>query len=229
MIVKIIYRLVFFSLLVPIPLSVNAIPIQAESLITQYSSHVDLTSMAVKFDLSFKKNPDFFTTDLFGRQADSFQLFVNSDSLPVDQSTFYNQARGEINRNDLTIIRGGEISVSNKIRVRDIVENYEPTTDATSGGWGPTTGAELFVLSDKLLTFILPLSVIKDSDGLFYYYLETYSFGSTVGNTLFGISDHTFNVPSPNEPSSIPEPSGIALMVFGLIGLIFMGKSKNYR
>jgi hypothetical protein len=224
MIVKIIYRLVFFSLLATIPLSVNAIPIRAESLITQYSSNVDLTSMAVKFDLRFKNAPDFFTTDSFGRQADAFQFFVNSDALPVDQSVFYQVARGVINRNDLTIIRGSEINVSNKIRVREVVENYDTATDTSSGGWGPTTGAELFVLNDTLLTFILPLSFLKDSDGLFYYYLETYSFGSTVGNTLFGISDHTFNV-----VSSIPEPSGITLMVFGLIGLLFMEGRKNYR
>ena len=71
------------------------------------------------------------------------------------------------------------------------------------------------------LSFILPLSFLKDSDGLFFYYLETFSFGANTGDTLFGISDFAFDVVSP-----VPEPSIVALMLIGLAVVAFMRRRK---
>jgi hypothetical protein len=203
------------------PSIVNAIAIPVDSPITNFSSSVDLNSMAVKFDLDFESAPDFFTTDSYGRQADSFQLFVNSDNLPVELNSFYRASAGETVRDDLTIIRADEIDETSQIRVREVVANYDSSTDPISGGWGPVLGSEPFVLDDTQLTFILPLSFLKDSDGLFYYYLETYSFGGITGDTLFGVSDVDYDV-----VSSVPIPAAFILFGSGLAGLIGLARRK---
>jgi hypothetical protein len=203
------------------PSIVGAIAIPVDSPITNFSSSVDLNSNAVKFDLNFKSAPDFFTIDSFGRQADSFQLFVNSDNLPVELSSFYRASAGEVLRDDLTIVRGDEIKESSQIRAREVVANYDPSTDPSSGGWGPILGSEPFVLDDTQLTFILPLSSLKDADGLFYYYLETYSFGGISGATLFGVSDFEYDVASP-----VPIPPAFILFGSGLAGLIGLARRK---
>lgn len=220
MVIRKISRIVLSSLLVISPSIVNAIPIPVDSPITNFSSSVDLNSMAVKFDLNFESAPDFFTTDSYGRQADSFQLFVNSGNLPVELSSFYRAAR-EVIRDDLTIIRGEEINVSSEIRVREVVANYDSSADPSSGGWGPVLGSGPFVLDDTQLTFILPLSFLKDSDGLFYYYLETYNFGGITGDTLFGVSDSDYDVASP-----VPIPAAFILFGSGLAGLIGLARRK---
>ena len=102
-----------------------------------------------------------------------------------------------------------------------MVANYDPSTDPSSGGWGPILGSEPFVLDDTQLTFILPLSSLKDADGLFYYYLETYSFGGISGATLFGVSDFEYDVASP-----VPIPPAFILFGSGLAGLIGLARRK---
>ena len=221
MLIRKISRIVLSSLLVIAPIIVNAVPIPANSAIASFSSSVDLNSMAVKFDLIFESAPNFYTIDSFGRQKDAFQLYVNSNNLPVEFNTFFRAAQGEVIRDDLTIVRGGEINVNSDIRVREVVANYDSSLDPTSGGWGPIVGSELFVLNDTELTLILPLSFLKDSDGLFYYYLQTLSFGGGTDDILFGISDFTYDVVSP-----VPESSSVALMFIGLV-VVFIGWLKE--
>lgn len=224
MLIRKISRIVLSSLFVIAPSVVNAIAIPADSPITSFSSRVDLNSMAAKFDLNFDSAPDFFTTDSYGRQADSFQMFVISDNLPVELSTFYRASAGEVVRDDLTVIRGDEINESSQMRVREIVANYDFSTDPSSGGWGPALGQGPFVLDDTQLTFILPLASLKDSDGLFYYYLETYSFGGITGDTLFGVSDYEYDVASP-----VPIPGAFILFGSGLLGLIGLARRRSYK
>ena len=224
MVIRKISRIVLSLLLVISPSIVSAIAIPVDSPITSFSSRVDLNSMAAKFDLNFESAPDFFTTDSYGRQADSFQLFVSSDNLPVELSSFYRASAGEVVRDDLTIVRGDEINESRAIRVREVVANYDTSSDPSSGGWGPVLGSESFVLDDTQLTFILSLSDLKDPDGLFYDYLETYSFGGITGNTLFGVSDFEYDVASP-----VPVPPAFILFGSGLVGLIGLARRRSYK
>jgi hypothetical protein len=121
----------------------------------------------------FNKVPDFFSVDEFGRQADSFQYFIDVDGkLPVfGGSPYYSGVE--------TIIRGEEIHIQGDIVLSDV----EPpnTDDENSGGWGAVRGSVPYHLHHKILTFKVPLDLMGDSDGEFSYRLEWYEFGSTNG------------------------------------------------
>src|SRR5206468_8170319 len=64
------------------------------------SAKYDAASGEVKVRIVLNQQPDFFTTDLYGRQADSFQYFIVGDAgLPYPS-------------NYDSIIRGGEIQTN---------------------------------------------------------------------------------------------------------------------
>ncbi len=119
------------------------------------------------FTIDFSESPDFFSVDSVGRQADSFQFFVDADgNLPVFQGSPYYSGVD-------VIVRGEENNLVGEIPIRDAFGDG----GSNSGGWGPFRGSVPYALNQDFLTFSVPLGLLNDSDGLFSYNLETYEFG----------------------------------------------------
>ncbi|MHC5597978.1 MAG: hypothetical protein ACYTXC_18915 [Nostoc sp.] len=181
---------------------------QAELFAESESAVVNLDTKEVLFSINFNRAPDFFTLDEGGRQADSFQYFIDpSGELPIFRppSAYSNLS---------SIIRGGEIHVGGDIPIRDVfsVGPSEPN----SGGWGNIRGSVPYKLNGTFLQFSAPLQFIGDSDGLFSYRLESYEFGSWNGIT-------NENKSTIATATSVPEPN------FALGALTFAALSVGLR
>ncbi len=183
---------------------------QAALIVKSESAVVDLDTQSVLFTINFNQTPDFFSVDAFGRQADSFQYFIDADGkFPVSKG---NPLYSELE----TIIRGEEIHVAGDIRLRDVFATGTPQPN--SGGWGNIRGSVPYTLNDTTLKFSAPLQLIGDSDGQFSYILEVYNFGSA-GEDSIG------NKSVLNQP--VPEPLTIAgTAVAGVMGWWMRRKHK---
>lgn len=146
---------------------------------------VDTTNAQALFTIDFSESPDFFTVDSAGRQADSFQFFVDADGgLPVFRgSPYFAEAD--------TIIRGEEIHLTGNIPIRDTFGEG----GSNSGGWGPIRGSITYTLDQDVLTFSVPIGLLNDADGLLSYNLETYEFG--------GLTDSEYDQLSTVTPSLV--------------------------
>lgn len=138
--------------------------------IKSQSAIYEASTGMVKFRIVFNRPPDFFTADDFDRQADSFQYFVGSATLPQVPTNFD------------SIIRGEEIHSTGLIPIRNA---FPPDPLATSG-WGTIRGEVTFTLHGRVLRFSAPLSMLTDRVGLSVlpYQLEVYEFGSWTGVTI---------------------------------------------
>ena len=148
----------------------STLPAEAALMVLSQSAKVNLDSKSVLFQIEFNRTPDFFTTDEYDRQADSFQYYINADGgLPVYRG--YSELE--------SIIRGEEIPVGGKVGIRNALP---PDPDlSSSGGWGSLRGAVPYTLSGNVLSLIAPLQVIGDSDGKFSYVLQWLEYGGGGG------------------------------------------------
>ncbi|MCC5660489.1 hypothetical protein LC608_26625 [Nostoc sp. XA010] len=182
---------------------------QAVLLVESESAVVNLDAKEVLFTIDFNRVPDFFTLDQAGRQADSFQYYVEADGeFPIFRgSPFYSELE--------SIIRGEEINVAGDIRIRDVfsVGPLEPN----SGGWGKIRGSVPYSLDGTVLKFSAPLQFIGDSDGLFSYQLLLTEFG--------GSSD---SVENKSTIASVPEPNfALGALTFGALSVGLRRKRKH--
>ena len=190
-------------------LTIKAIPTQAAILINSQSAVVNPGTHEAVFTIEFNEAPDFFSADSFGRQANSFQYFIDADGgLPVFRgSPYYSELE--------TIIRGEEIHFAGDILIRNVfpIDSGEPN----SGGWGASRGSVPYTLSDTVLTFSTPLSLIGDDDGQFSYRLEAYDFGAWNGQAI------------EDKSAVVPEPSSVfGLGIFSLSLLSFKKKRASH-
>ena len=88
---------------------------------------VDYGDREVFFTLVFNHAPDFVTTDMYGRPADSFQYEI----VPNTNSSIENYPLQAVR----TVIRGDEIGPGSLLPIRDGFENGSDPSP-TSGGWG---------------------------------------------------------------------------------------------
>jgi hypothetical protein len=142
--------------------------------IESQSVSVDRADQDVSFTLDFNKSPDFTTTDLFGRHADSFQYeIVPNTTRGIDNFAF---------EDIRAVIRGDEISPS-MIPIRDGFENGSDPNPA-SGGWGKILGAVPYSLHGNQLSFTAPFNLlgVTNPNGGFAYRVFTTNFGATVSN-----------------------------------------------
>ncbi|MEH1846396.1 MAG: hypothetical protein V7L25_15705 [Nostoc sp.] len=183
---------------------------QAVLLIESESAVVNLDAKEVLFTINFNRVPDFFTVDQVGRQADSFQYFIDADGeLPVFRgSPYYSELE--------SIIRGEEIHVAGDVRIRDVFSIG--ASEPNSGGWGKIRGSVPYSLDGTVLKFSAPLEFIGDSDGLFSYQLELYEFGGI--SDLLGDKKSTI--------ASVPEPNfALAALTFGALSVGLRRKRKH--
>lgn len=188
-------------------------PAQAVVLINSESVVANLDSREALFTIEFNEVPDFFTIDNFGRQADSFQYYIDTDGeLPV-----FRNYPDELD----IIIRGEEIHVAGDIRIRNALPIG--SGGSNSGGWGLIRGSVPYTLNGTVLTFSAPLELIGNSDGLFSYHLETYEFGSGNGSAIERRSVVQSSLPTP-----VPDhTSTIGLLALGSLGAASILKRKQ--
>src|SRR4051794_12864320 len=81
--------------------------------IERHGVRVDRTRRRAEFEIHFSQHPDFFHVDSVGRQANSFQVFVNPNWSGDHRDL-------ELQFEDIRdIIRGEEIHAGGELRVRD--------------------------------------------------------------------------------------------------------------
>lgn len=183
---------------------------QAVLLVESESAVVNLDAKEVSFTINFNRVPDFLTVDQVGRQADSFQYFIDADGeLPVFRgSPYYSELE--------SIIRGEEIHVAGDVRIRDVFSIG--ASEPNSGGWGKIRGSVPYSLDGTVLKFSAPLQFIGDSDGLFSYRLELYEFGSWNGLT----NENKSTI------ASVPEPNlALGALTFAALSLSLRQKRKH--
>ncbi|MFM9995237.1 MAG: hypothetical protein ACKVU4_05490 [Phycisphaerales bacterium] len=150
-----------------------------------HAATYDEGTRCVLFEIEFNREPDFHTIDPMGNQAESFQLYL--DTQPGN-----NGWGGTSPYPWETIVRGTEIYKEDDIRVRD--HTGSPSTTPTSGGWGRVAGAVPYDLAGPALAFTVPYSVLGTTTGAFAYQLEVYRFGQWNGLLYSGQSAP---IPSP--------------------------------
>lgn len=141
-------------------------------------------SSTAAFQIVFDHAPDFFTVDAYDRQPDSFQFYTPG-----------------------TVIRGDEIHVGNTIVIRNVF--YGPYTDPHSGGWGSVRGAVPYSLTDNVLEFVVPFSMLDSHD---QFPWQIYRYGRTVEMSA----------------PTVPLPGALVLFASGLVALVlFKTRLKN--
>jgi len=188
----------------------SGLPAEAALLVLSQSAKVNLASNSVLFQIEFNRAPDFFTSDEYDRQADSFQYFIEADGgfPPIVRGTdsYYSNLE--------SIIRGEEIHLGGEVRIRNAWPP-DPYLSAGSGGWGSLRGSVPYTLSGNVFSLLAPLQLIGDSDGKFSYRLEWYEYGA--------MQDYI-------DAETVPEPATIFGSFMALGGLAaFQRKNKQLK
>jgi len=181
---------------------------EAALMVLSQSAEVNLASNSVLFQIEFNRTPDFFTTDEYDRQADSFQYFIDADGgFPIfrGKDIYYSNLE--------SIIRGEEIHLAGDVRIRNALP---PDPDlSSSGGWGSIRGSVPYTLSENVFSLLVPLQLIGDSDGKFSYQLLWTEYGGAGGYI---------------DAETVPEPATIFGSFMALGGLAaFQRKNKQLK
>jgi hypothetical protein len=186
----------------------SGLPAEAALLVLSQSAEVNLANNSVLFQIEFNRVPDFFTTDEYGRQADSFQYYIDADGgFPIFRGTDIYYSNLE------SIIRGSEISLAGDVRIRNALP---PDPDlSSSGGWGSIRGSVPYTLSGNVFSLLVPLELIGDTDGRFSYQLLWTEYGAMQGYI---------------DAETVPEPATIFGSFMALGGLAaFQKKNKQLK
>jgi len=166
------------------------------------TTDVNAQAQTVAFTMHFDGVPDFQDTDQFGRQADSFQLYIYQTPAPQF-------ATGGV---PLTVVRGEELHWDGGLPIRNITLGSDFLNDPHGGGWGSIREQDPVVLVGNTLTWTSTLSGLGLSSVLpFGYGHEIFEFGNS-GNSFFGGCTSA-------APCAMPESDTFWPTVLGMVGL----------
>lgn len=156
-----------------------------------------------EFTITFTETPDFVTTDVYGRKANSIQFYIYGDSAQRYPSSY------------ASIIRGGEIDTYNQIiPVRDpstrSLPDCQASTQNPSGDWGCVSLELSYILSGQTLSFSADtsdLTQFTNPDGSISYDILLTEFGDT-SDSYVGLS------------SVVPVPAAVWMFGAG-VGILF--------
>lgn len=174
-----------------------ALPAPASALVLPlwYGATVDVAASTATFTVQFDKAVDMLTVDEVGNLADSFQFWVDSEA-PDPLGRTYEALFGNLPATTQHVIAMGP--APNTLEAI-WVQPLDAPGPRDNGGWGSVEATLPFVISaTNRLTFTLPWSAIRETDGTFYYAFETYEFGGWGGQTFEGISGRVYEVPEPS-------------------------------
>jgi hypothetical protein len=174
----------------------------------QYSAVIDLASGQANFSVRFDRPPNFFTLDDAGRPADTFEFFTDTVSSDPIQSTA-NGMNGSGQLGTQTIISGYDIAPRHQLNIWW----PKPVSEWIPGD--PDSRAVLRTYSDytlfgDTLSFSVPLSLLHEPDGAFYYGFQIFQYGGWTTLNYYGKSGQEYVL-------AVPEPGHTAMLVAGLL------------
>ncbi len=196
-------RRVITALALAAPLALPA-PASALVLPLWYGATVDVAASTATFTVQFDKTVDLLTVDDVGNIADTFQFWIDS-AAPDPLTRTYEALFGTMPATTQHVIAMGP---SPNTMEAIWVKPLDAPGPRDNGGWGSVEATLPFVISGgNRLTFTLPWSAIRETDGTFYYAFETYEFGGWSGQTFAGVSGSAY---------AVPEPSVVLMMLAGM-------------
>lgn len=170
------------------------------------SAVINQDNNEVLFTINFNRTPNFLLTDEFGRQADSFQYFIEANGespIPLNYS--------ELD----AVVRGEEIHVAGNIRFRKALPS---SSDPNAGGWGDILGSVPYTLNGNTVSFSAPPQLFGDLDGFFSYGLQWTEFGTSRGF----IENKSVLSKEVHEPTSM-----LGVLTFAALSASFLIKQKQ--
>lgn len=175
--------------------------------VVSHAVRYDSAAQTVLFEIEFNRKPDFFTLDAGGRQADSWQ--INMDTVQG-----INGFGGNSPYIWETIARGEEIHTADKVRIRNHI--LGPSPEPISGGWGPVAGSYSYSMVGARQAFTIPYSALNTTTGAFRFELECYQFGVIQPHVIRG-----------NSVPMVPAPAASGMLIPG--GMVLFRRRRAAR
>lgn len=171
---------------------------------------MDQTAQTVAFTMHFTGVPDFHDTDQYGRQADSFELFLFQQPAP----------NFALNDTPLSIVRGEELHWGGGLLIRNPTLGADLLHDPHGGGYGSVRETDPITLAGTTLSWSSTVHGLGlASTAPFGYSFITAEFGG-----VSGVRGHPWlglcSSAGACRPEMIaPEPPTWMLLLAGLVAL----------
>jgi hypothetical protein len=188
-----------------------ALPSLAANPFSGYSAVVDPLAQTATFSIEYVTLPDLGSTVPTGQPVDSFVFWVDPDA-PVALDRAQSHNNGTLPDSRQTFIASDTVPLTGQLQASWVQDNTTYTGPTGVGGWGSVQSYLDYGFVGNVLSFTVPLSLLQDTDGTFYYTLAVLHAGGTVGDT-FGHNGVSVMA------SAVPEPETLWLMLAGLVGI----------
>lgn len=187
-----------------------------------YATTVDLAAATATFAIRFDRAPDFISTNAAGVQDDAFQIWTDTASTNPFESTY----RGILGTGPLgtqMMVTPRNLPISNQLAYvwPQLLSDPGPKDP---GGWGSVEALAGYTLSsDHMLSFDVPLALLRAADGHFNYVFQTYRTGAWGETNYFGVSGEAYSLPC------VPEPAQSAALGAGILLLAAASRRGRRR
>jgi hypothetical protein len=196
------YLAFFIALISTVTLPVDIARAARAFDIVAHDVEVDEVNQQTTFIVTFNQPPDFFSTNELGQPDNAFQFFFDAE--PADDQV-------DFAGDDVVIIRGPEIRVSNDIPIRESI-NPSGQDFPNAEGWGEARGHVDFDLDGPTISFTASWDLLHESDGQFGYHLFALQRGELTNEVTF---IRRISVPLP--PALLGGAFGLACLAVHLV------------
>lgn len=187
------------------------LPALAADPFSGYSAVVDPLTQTATFSIEYVTLPDLGSTVPTGQPVDSFVFWVDPDA-PVALDRAQSHNNGTLPDSRQTFIASDTVPLTGELQASWVQDNTTYTGPTGAGGWGSVQSYLDYGFVGNVLSFTVPLSLLQDTDGTFYYTLAVLHEGGGVGDT-FGHNGVSVLA------NAVPEPETLWLMLAGLAGI----------